>query len=596
MAELSKHYVYNKSWTSYDSLMTSSTALGPYDGGSKQRSVFKITLNSINSNQKRTTLTVNLKTATVPTTSPSFYDSLHYSLTNSGKGSSYTVEGDEYDSGDTESFESYAVNATSTTPAVYYNRTSTFKLDVSGVPSGTNTVYLWVYANCSIGGRYASYTTIEISFSEGNPTTVAPSKTNVTTGSINTATGGFYKPTQPITLSWSAGSNGIGGITVSGYKARIGYTKDDGSVVHFTLKDKTTNLSATLDIQNVPRGKSITAGVKAFGSEEGYDGSWKDITLGKINNPPKITKVASTGTKITDDDSITFTANIASGDSNQTAYLEYDLNGRGWERIESGSELEIDKNFSGLNTTNSNNTIKFQVNDGVETAQYSETFNFVTSYKPVLSNPRVSFSQLKNMQDSVDSYLTKFVNGTYTSSGSVNIKAEIITNTSSSVSETGLTPQDVSSAIIVSNSNTFQLDVTKLSTLVLPYGNYFKFRFAVTNAEGSSGYTQWYGPKRRPYQPSLPINCTASNRATNPHGTSADSNYFESKIGITATNPTSKDGCAKISSISLILNNNTQQPLSWNSSITSEQTVEYIIGDEINNGTAASFVFIVSNS
>jgi hypothetical protein len=201
---------------------------------------------------------------------------LHGILTDENHDSGYEVKGDEYDYDDTDQFSSYATDTSTTT------RVSTFNLDISGVPYTTNKVYLWVYANCTVRGRYAQYTTIDLTLTEGDPITLAPEKTNVRTGSITTTTGQFFKPTQTIRVSWSQGSNGTG-TTITGYKARIGYTKDDGSAINITLNDQTSNLYADIPVSDIPRGKKIRAGVKAFGSG-GYDGNWVDTEIGSINN------------------------------------------------------------------------------------------------------------------------------------------------------------------------------------------------------------------------------------------------------------------------------------------------------------------------
>ena len=64
MASLMNHYYYRSgTWSSSDSLVVDKGTIGPYDGNSKIRSIFKIRLDSINTSEERTKLRINLKVA-----------------------------------------------------------------------------------------------------------------------------------------------------------------------------------------------------------------------------------------------------------------------------------------------------------------------------------------------------------------------------------------------------------------------------------------------------------------------------------------------------------------------------------------------------
>jgi hypothetical protein len=105
MASISKHYYYSGSWRDGGTLESSNAGLGPYDGNSKIRSVFKITLDSINSDQKRSNLKIKL---TISSAGPrsNFSDSIYFCLTNSSYGSDHQIQGSIYNSKSSGSFTS----------------------------------------------------------------------------------------------------------------------------------------------------------------------------------------------------------------------------------------------------------------------------------------------------------------------------------------------------------------------------------------------------------------------------------------------------------------------------------------------------------
>ena len=535
---------WSSGWTDQaDSPNSSIVCIGPEDGNNRQRSCITVNLNALSAEEKRNKLKISLS-ATVASRfgHDSGNDTIYARMTDKGPTKAYySIQG--------STLSTQSCNVDHSNSDIYPSWT----FDISSFSKSAKTVYIYIYGSTVGDGIYGQYKIYEGSIDEMTASDV-PDVTAVTTGSISTTDGQFFKPTQEVAFAWDTGSNGTNN-NVSGYLTCISYYLNNTYKETSEVTVYTTSTSCT--IPNADRGTEIKAWVKALGSA-GLHGEWKGKVLGKVNNKPTISNVTSTGAKITDDASITFTATISSGDNGQQAYLEYKLNKFDWKTIDSGSSLKIAKGFEGLE---SNNSIKFRVNDGVETVEDSNTFNFTTSYKPVLDNPKIGFSQIKNMEDKTDSYLTRLIDGSYTCSDNVSVIAEIRTNSSNSFSDS-LTVKDVSAAVTSSERGKFQLDINNLSSSTLPYGNYFQIRFAVSSGGGTSEYTNWYGSRRRPKLPKLPTNYSVSNMATNQYGTVAKSDYFETNIKVIATNPTKEDGYAQISSISLILNDNTSEPLS----------------------------------
>lgn len=556
--------------------------IGPEDGNKRQRSCITVNLDALSAEEKRDKLEISLS-ATVASRfgSSSGNDTIYARMTDEGPNKPYySIQG--------STLSTKSCNVDHSNSDIYPSWT----FDISSFSKSAKTIYIYIYGSTVGDGIYGQYKIYEGSVEEETASDApdVPDVTAVTTGSISTAGGQFFAPTQDITFSWENGSDGINN-TISGYSTCISYYLNNEYKETTPNTVKTTSTNCT--IPNADRGSEITAWVKALGTAN-LNGEWESKVIGKINEKPTITNVTSTGTKITDTDSITFTGALSSNDTNQNVYLEYQLNTNGWERIpDSGKSLTLKKGSAGLNTDKPSNSIKFRANDGVEIAEYGTTFNFNTSYKPVLSSPNIGFSQVKDMFGSVESKLTRIITGTYSCSDTVSVIAQIRVNSSDSFSDS-LTPQDVSTAIISSTKGKFEVDISKISSSTLSYGHYFQIRFAVSSGGGTSEFTGWYGSRRRPKLPKLPTGISYSNQAVNNYGT-AKNNYFETKIKITATNPTIEAGYAQIDSISLILNGDTVQPLEWNSSQSGSQNREYNLEERVNKGATASFQFIVTD-
>lgn len=577
MAKLSTHHRYYNGWTQKSSLINNLSTLGPYDGGSKCRSVFKISLNSITSVQERTTMTVSITTVTVDADPPAFNDSFYYNLTSSGPGSSHSVQGTSYDSGSTETFSSQT----------NYSRTTSFEIDISGVPYGTNTVYLWMYANCSTGGRYSLYTTTDFSVSESDPIDII---TPVTTGSITTLTEQFFKPSQEITVNWNSGS-GDSTNSIEKYSTKLKV----GSTTYGPYE--TTATSYDFSITSATRGDSVTAYVQAIGSVSGYNGDVVSKTLGKINKQPNApTSITSSGDKLTPLTSITY-SNIPISDPNNTIDTDgnfdatyYKIGSNGEETKITQSSLTITVN-SGVES-GSNNIIFYTKDECGEECEQPVSFNFQATFKPeVGSNISVNHNTIPGMV--LDENFATKTDITFDMASGSALSVNLYLKTADSIdnleaAEENQVDTNYYTYTQGSNINTISITNANLAYLVAP-GKYFQFSFEAKDSSSESDKITNLAVGRRPKTPRLP---TYDSRNTGAISKRAKDNYFKNSFQITYTNQSSASGYVPISSVKLRAKT-AKTPYEVELDKTNGQKTANVVFDKILPNTSADFYFIV---
>lgn len=571
MASLSTHYKYYSGWSQSSSLINDASTLGPYDGNSRCRSVFKISLNSITSTQERTTMTVSITTATVDAATV-FTDSFYYNLTSSGPGSSYSVQGTSYDSGSTESFSS----------KTGYTRTTSFEIDISGVPYGTNTVYLWMYANCSISGRYSLYTTTGFSVSESSPISII---TPVTTGSITTSSGQIYKPTDTVSVSWNSGSNGTGN-TVTGYNAylRFGYAPTTNS--YDQIITGLTSTSTSFSITNATRGTSVYVGVRALGSNG--NGSIVTKNIGVINSLPNAPTFTASGTALNTINQITYTVSAGSDSNSQTLSLYYSLNNGSKKKFT--SPLVISSTTSGV--VSGTNSIVFYTYDTKEYSTASNSHTFTATFAPVIGGITTTHTSIENMNGntSILASETKIV-FSMSSGTAKNILLYVRSGTSSSLSGNGtLVSSDYYS--YNESTGTITIPIIGINTSLIAEGNYFQFAFKVSDGTVESNLSEWQTYKRRPKAPILPTYDNYSNHADNSYGAIATSTFYKNYVTINFTNPDVDTACAKISSIAVVATYGSGSKEYACSTSSGSASVKMDL-TQVNPGTSTTFKFKV---
>lgn len=535
MASLMNHYYYRSgTWSSSDSLVVDKGTIGPYDGNSKIRSIFKIRLDSINTSEERTKLRINLKVASAGP-GKGYIETLHYALTNSSYGSGEAIQGAVYAQGNSGGFNSNlaSTHGTLTVPEI--------EIDTSKVPSSTNIVYLWIYANASIStSNYTTYTTQEISFSEDNPIiTITP----VTTGSITNPTGQFFKPSQEITVTWNAGSgNSTNSVAYYIVQLVCGSTTYEAKPVYGT--------SYTFSIKSIPRKTKIIAKVQAIGTKSGYDGSVRSLTIGVINSVPNPPTFTSSGTSLNSQNKIVYNVTAGSDNNNNFKTLCYKLN-EGAITEFNGTSLEITSATNGVKS--GTNSITFYTRDTCnEDSGPSSSHTFTATFAPIIGSISTDNTSVESMNGSTTTLVseTKIIFG-MTSGTATKVLLYVRSGTSSSLSGEGtLVPSEYYS--YNKSTGTITIPIISISTSLIAEGNYFQFAFKVSDGTTESNLSDWQTYKRRPKAPALPTYNSYSNHADNSYGATAINTFYKNYVTINFTNPDAEAACAKISSISVV--------------------------------------------
>lgn len=574
MSSVTGHYYYNSGvWKGGDSLDSTNGSIGPYDGRSKIRSIFKITLNSIGIKQERTKLKVNLKIASAGP-GYGYTETLHYFLTSSSYGNTEAIQGTIYAEGNSNSFKSNlsSTHGILTVPEI--------EINTSKVPSSTNTVYLWIYANASIStSNYTTYTTQSISVSESSPINII---TPVTTGSITTPTGQFFKPSQEITVTWNAGS-GDGTNDVAYYKAWLvcGSTEYEAPYVYGT--------SRTFSINSIPRKTNIIAKVQAIGTESGYDGDIKSLTIGVINSIPNPPTFTSSGTSLNAQNKITYNVTAGSDYDNNFKTLCYKLNEGNITEF-NGTSLEITSATKDVKS--GSNSIVFYTRDTCnEDSSPSSSHTFTATFAPIIGPISTDDTPVESMNGNTTTLISqaKIIFG-MTSGTATNVLLYVRSGTSSSLSGEGTL---VSSEYYSYNKSTgtITISIINISTTLIAEGNYFQFAFKVSDGTAESNLSEWQACKRRPKAPILPTYNNYSNHADKiSYGAEALNTFYKNYVTINFTNPSIDTAYAKISSIAVIAtygNSSKEYACSTSSGPTSVK----MDLSQVNPGTSTAFKF-----
>lgn len=531
MASISKHYYYSGSWRDGGTLESSNAGLGPYDGNSKIRSVFKITLDSIDSDQKRSNLKIKL---TISSTGPrsNFSDSIYFCLTNSSYGSGHQIQGSIYNSKSSGSFTSkiYTTQAILTVPEV--------SLNTSSVPSGTNTVYLWMYANCSISGNYASYTIQSIDVLEGDPETIT---TAVKTKSITTSDGQIYKPTDSVSVAWNKGEEGTNN-PLTGYDAYLRYGSAPTTDLYNLIKTNLTSTSTSFDISGAARGTSVYVGVRALGSNG--NGQIETKQIGVINSLPGAPNFTASGSVLNSNNKITYTVTAGTDSNSQTLTLYYSLNNRAKQKFT--SPLEISASTSGVNS--GSNSIVFYTYDTKEYSAASSTHNFTATFAPVIGSVTMNHASIADMSNSTSS-LASGAKITFTMSSGTpkTVKLYVRSGSSTSLSGNGTL---VSESLYSYNESSQTIDIPSIVAITsITAGYYYQFAFKVNDGSADSELTAWQSYKRKPLAPRVPTYSSYNNHAKSDYGATAKSNYYKDLVTINFTCPAAASGYAKIEKV-----------------------------------------------
>lgn len=538
MASVTNHYYHNNGgWKDGGSLNTTMGSIGPYDGNSKLRSIFKISLNSIEADRERTKLRVNLRIASAGP-GKGYTETLHYALTSSSYNSeTEVIQGTIYDEGNSGGFSSYlaSTSGTLTVPEI--------EINTSKVPSSTNTVYLWVYANASIGtGNYATYTTQSISLSEDDSILKT---SNVKTNDITT-TSSIYKPTDTISVAWDEGTEGTNN-PVTGYDAYLRFgsapTIDAYNQIKTGLNSTTT--STSFDISNVARGTSVYVGVKALGSQG--NGSIKTKNIGVINSLPSAPSFSASGATLNTTNQITYTVTAGSDSNSQNLTLYYSLN-NGEQKVFT-SPLTINTATSGV--VSGSNSIVFYTFDTKEFSTASNTHTFTATFAPIIGQVDITHTSIADMNNSTSTYLASAAKIQFTMTSGTPRTVELYVRTGNSTSLSG-NGSIVSNSFYTYNEETKTINIPSIAAITsIANGAYYQFAFRVSDGTAYSNKSDWQSVKRKPYLPRTPIYSGYNNHSDDSWGAIAKSNYYKENVTISFTNPTNSTSYAKISSVAI---------------------------------------------
>ena len=500
----------------------------------KSRTCVAISLSALNNTLKRKTLTLNLELliAHYYPSSLGTIKSIEAALTKSGPSSgTYETQGTVY------SYASANVSHSSVgaTPGIALN------FDISNLDNSAQTVYVYIYGlNHGVDINY-QYKINSGSVSEATATAT----TAVTTGSITTSAGQIFLPSGQVTVSWNSGSDGVGN-KIASYTAyvKIGSAPTASAYTH--IKTGITGTSYTFTLSNAQRGQSVYVGVQAIGSVSGYNGSVETKSIGTINTLPAAPTISSvSGTNLNYTTSIEYKITAGStGDSSQSPTLYYSIGSGGKNKFTSPLKISLGSSFK-----QGSNTLNFYTYDGLEYSSSATQHIFDADFAPIITSgtPKCSHTTIKNMSGSSALATSSTITFGMSGGSASNVTVYVRKSDSTSLSGNG-SVLNSSYYSYNSSTKTITIDITKLPTSVVGYGQYFDFAFTVTDGTYTSDKTGFLTAGRRPKLPNQPTLGTCRTDI----GTTTANGYFKKYIDVSWSGPSSDAGCPAISSTQLI--------------------------------------------
>lgn len=546
--------------------------IGPEDGNQKQRSCITVNLDALPSGKKRNKLKINLSATVVSRFgSSSGNDTIYARMTDEGPNRAYySVQG--------STLSTKSCNVDHSNSDIYPSWT----FDISSFSKSAQTVYIYIYGSTVGDGIYGQYKIYYGNVQEETASDV-PDVTPVTTNSITTPTGQFFKPSQEITVTWNAGSgNSTNSVAYYIVQLVCGSTTYEAKPVYGT--------SYTFSIKSIPRKTKIIAKVQAIGTKSGYDGSVRSSTIGVINSVPNPPTFTSSGTSLNSQNKIVYNVTAGSDDNNNFKTLCYKLN-EGAITEFNGTSLEI---TSATNEVKSGtNSITFYTRDTCnEDSGPSSSHTFTATFAPIIGSISTDNTSVESMNGSTTTLVseTKIIFG-MTSGTATNVLLYVRSGTSSSLSGEGtLVPSEYYS--YNKSTGTITIPIISISTSLIAEGNYFQFAFKVSDGTTESNLSDWQTYKRRPKAPALPTYNNYSNHADNSYGATATNTFYKNYVTINFTNPDADAACAKISSISVVATYGSGSKEYACSTSSGSSSVEMDLS-QVNQNTSTTFKFKV---
>lgn len=549
-------------------------AIGPDNGSSHYRTCISIGLSALNASKKRNKL--NFKLELNPSQSygnEESWDNLTACCT---------------DTGPTKS--EYGIKGTVIKEVTTYMDFDTsdfyveFSIDISKLNKNAQTVYVYLTSQSTSTGNYHIF-----KFREDNTITelVADDITSVVTKDITTAGGKIYKTSDTVSFEWSKGSDGTNN-ALGGYTAYLRY----GSAPTTSAYDKTTTvnsstLKASFSISGATRGKSVFVGVRANGTNTSYNGSIKTKELGVINSLPNAPSFSSNGTALDTLNNITYTI-TAGSDTNtgQTISLAYSLNGGA--KTTCTSPLTITTATSGV--VSGSNSIVFYTHDGLEYSSASGSHTFTATFKPEIGTPTTTFTAVKDMEGKTSTGLVKDAKIVFTMSSGTPVTAKLYVRTSSGSSGLSGEGEEISSNFYSYNKDTKTITIPSIVNISnIAVGNYFEFGFLVNDGTINSD-KKWTGQvKRKPKMPLLSEIVSYDRYNINTYEAIGKDGYYKDKISVTYKNQSAVDGCAKLSSVSIIAYyDNTSKDYTCSTEVGAQKSITLDL-NQVNANTSTVF-------
>lgn len=507
--------------------------IGPEDGNKKQRSCITVDLDALPSGEKRNKLKISLSATVVSRFgSSSGNDTIYARMTDEGPNRAYySIQG--------STLSTKSCNVDHSNSDIYPSWT----FDISSFSKSAQTVYIYIYGSTVGDGIYGQYKIYYGNVQEETASDV-PDVTPVTTNSITTPTGQFFKPSQEITVTWNAGSgNSTNSVAYYTVWLVCGSTEYQATPVYGT--------SWTFSISSIPRKTKIIAKVQAIGTKSGYDGSVRSLTIGVINSVPNPPTFTSSGTSLNSQNKIVYNVTAGSDDNNNFKTLCYKLN-EGAITEFNGTSLEITSATNGVKS--GTNSITFYTRDTCnEDSGPSSSHTFTATFAPIIGSISTDNTSVESMNGSTTTLVseTKII-FEMTSGTATNVLLYVRSGTSSSLSGEGtLVPSEYYS--YNRSTGTITIPIISISTSLIAEGNYFQFAFEVLDGTTKSKRSDWQTYKRKPKTPILPTYNSYFNYADKAnYGAEALSTFYKNYVKIYFTNPSIDAACAKISTISIV--------------------------------------------
>ena len=495
------------------------------------RSRIKISLDGLDSTYKRSTLTLNISNLVasfsssqgVVTASLRNADAPAYEVSNGPFG--------ELIDSDTCTINQAAAGS---------NIGLSFTFDISTLGREAQTLYIYL---SNEGGYYYELKAQSATLSESPVLAI----TSVGTGNITSSTGQIFLPSGQVTVSWSAGKDGIGN-AISSYTAYIKVggrpTTSDYTLRKTGISKSATSYTFTLD--NATRGQSVWVGIQAIGSVSGYNGAFvtSSSAIGAINVEPKAPTVSADGDQLTYAKKIKYTV-TAGADTHTVAgpTLYYSIGSGGKTKFTSPLTISLGSNFK-----HGWNTLKFYTYDGLEYSS-ATTHDFKASFNPIIKDgtPKCTHTMTKNMKGASVLTTSSTITFNMTGGAAKGVTVSYRNGNSSSLSGNG---NILSSSYYSYNSSTktITINIMNIPTSIIGYGQYFDFSFTVTDGTYTSSTSGWLSPGRRPKLPGKPTltSCTTD------LGTTTANGYFKQQISVNWEGPDEDAGCVATDSMQII--------------------------------------------